>query len=276
MSLSNFLLRISRWIWPSRGVHQGCCISPHLFNLTGQIFANILEHNKEIDGITAHGIFLLLAQFADDTSLFLKSSEKEIKSVTESLNLAERNLGLKVNYEKTTIYRIGSLMRTKAEYYTQQKFCWDDPPVHTLGIIVDINVNRMIKMNMNPILEKAQGVLKTWNYPDLSLTGRVLVVNTFVESLCVYRFSVLPYLVHGDIYTELNKLIMNFIWRGKRAKINFNILKQPKDEGGLRLVDLRSKHIALLIQWLFVKDEFVQARYTRKLKNTIREWNMVL
>ena len=43
----------SHWICPQRGVHQGCLISPHLYNCCGQVFADLLQQNNQIDGITA-------------------------------------------------------------------------------------------------------------------------------------------------------------------------------------------------------------------------------
>ena len=101
---------ISDWMVPSSGLHQGCCISPHLFLLTGQVFAHLLETNENIHGIRAHNIMLLLSQFADDTNLFLEATSNVINAVTDSLTIAKSNLGLKVNNEKTTLYRIGLLV----------------------------------------------------------------------------------------------------------------------------------------------------------------------
>ena len=262
----------SRWITATRGVHQGCCISPHIFILTGQVFAHILEHNDHIDGITAHGIFLLLSQFADDTSLFLKANRNELNSVIDSLALAERNLGLKVNYDKTTIYRIGSSQHTIARLYTQKNFVWDDPPIQTLGITVDTDWNNMAQLNINPVIQKARETLTTWNATNLTLTGRVLVVNTFVEFLCVYPFTVLPY-IPQNMLQQLHEIIWKFIWKNKRPKIRFDVLKQLKNHGGLRLVDLESKHIALLIQAQFNcrKDAFLNKAMMNFLDTPLKD-----
>ena len=124
---------ISDWFYPSRGVHQGCCISPHIFNLTGQIFANILHNNDQIDAVMVNGIFMLMVQFADDTSLFLKANERSVRETTRSLVLAEQHLGLRINYQKTVMYRIGSLIHTNAKYYTTAEYHWNDPPDSNVG-----------------------------------------------------------------------------------------------------------------------------------------------
>ena len=94
---------------PSSGLHQGCCISPHLFNLTGQIFANLFESNADVEGVVIHDLLNLLSQFADDTNLFLQANQQTLDAVIKTLNVAQKNLGLKTNYEKTSINRVGSV-----------------------------------------------------------------------------------------------------------------------------------------------------------------------
>ena len=242
---------ISNWITPLRGLHQGCCISPHLFNCCGQVFSDLLTKNAKITGIVARDILNLLAQFADDTSLFLHGDDDNLMQVSNTLTYAYRNLGLKVNNEKTTIYRIGSLKNTNAKYYTQAAYAWDDPPVSTLGILVSTDMKEMARINLDPLVTNIQNTLKLWEQRDLTLSGRVLIVNTLIESKLVYRLSVLGQL-NQDWIANFQKIILTYIWKGKRAKINFNVLSAPKHQGGLRLCDILAKHRALLCQWIFI------------------------
>ena len=252
---------ISRWFKPTRGVHQGCNISPHLFNCCGQVFSDLFYQNDKIDGYAVEDIIYLLSQFADDTSMFLKASSENLDEVTKTLQIAETQLGLKVNYNKTTIYRTGSLHNTNARYYSQRNFAWSDLPIYTLGVHITNNYKDMVTLNVLPCIEKARSVLNMWFHKDLTLTGRVLVANTLVESLFVYRFGVIP-TIPQDILNAAQNDIWSFIWKGKRAKINFNILKQSKSNGGLRLVDLQAKHISISLQWIF--------KINNKLANEIR------
>ena len=78
--------------------------------------------------------------------------------------------------------------------------------------------------------------------------GRILIVNTLIESLFVYSFSVLPY-VDQQILKNLQKTIMQFVWKGKSPKIAFQVLQSAKSQEGLRLVDLGLKHTAQKAQW---------------------------
>ena len=236
---------------PGRGLHQGCCISPHLFNCCGQVFADLLSNNTNIKGIVAQGIRNLLAQFADDTSLFLHADEQNMKHVSDTLTYAYRNLGLKVNAEKTVIYRIGTIRGSNAKYYTQAAYAWDDPPIKTLGIEITTDVMDLTQINMIPVLKSIRETLHCWQQRQLTLTGRVLVINTLVESKLVYRLSILPFLDNKWV-EEFQQCIISYVWQGKRPKINFGTLTAPKSQGGLRLCDVNAKHKALLCQWIFV------------------------
>ena len=243
---------VSKWINPTRGLHQGCCISPHLMLITGQLFADMFEENKEIKGIELQNIINLLSQFADDTNVYLDANTN-FAAVTQTLQKAERNLGLKVNYDKTVLYRIGSLQHAQAERYVQETYTWGEPPITTLGVDVINDPIEMAVANMQPLIGKVESVLNAWKHRNLTLMGWVLVVNTLVESLFVYKMSVLSHM-DDSILNQIQQIIWTYIWQGKHAKINFSLLRRPKDHGGLCLVDLRSKHQALLIQWIFNVD----------------------
>ena len=118
----------------------------------------------------------------------------------------------------------------------------------------------MCELNINPLIERVKNTLLLWSKRPLTLLGKVLIVNSLIESLMVYRFSMTPVLNETKV-SQIQSQIMNFIWNGKRPKISFEILKAPKEQGGLRLVDLHAKHCEMLAQWVFLieNDKFLTA-----------------
>ena len=82
--------------------------------------AILIKNNPHITGIkmSRNAAAQVITQFADDTGLFLTYTEKCINEVLSTLALIESNTGLKVSYEKTCVYHIGSLKNTNAKYYT--------------------------------------------------------------------------------------------------------------------------------------------------------------
>ena len=178
---------------------------------------------------------------------FFMADQDSLAANTNSIDCAEHNLGLKVNYDKTTIYRIGPLKNLMAKLYTTKMYGWDGPPITVLGLQVDTNTLVMANANIGPLMQKAEAKPTLWKKRPLTLTGRVLIANTLIESLFVYRFSVLPVLPSEKI-DSLHRTVWNFVWQGKRPKMHFELLSAPKEQGGLCLIDFRAKHQSLLIQ----------------------------
>ena len=120
-----------------RGVNQGCNHSPFCYNVCGAIMAQLIKNNPEIQGIKMHnGVSNVITQFANDTGLFLMYSENCVNAVLSTLMNVELNTGLKVSYEKTKIYRVGSLKNSSAKCYTIKPIIWSDGDIDLLGITI--------------------------------------------------------------------------------------------------------------------------------------------
>ena len=88
----------------SRSVNQGCNISLSIYLLVGEILAWRLRNNTSIKGIKIGETEILLSQFADDMDLYLPFEKVVLNAVIQEFSHIEMNTGLKVSYEKTTMY----------------------------------------------------------------------------------------------------------------------------------------------------------------------------
>ena len=94
------------WFQIGKGVHQGCILSPGLFNL----YAECIMANARLDeaqaGIRIAGRNINNLRYADDTSLMAKS-EEELKSLMIKVKEESKKAGLKLNIQKTKIMASG-------------------------------------------------------------------------------------------------------------------------------------------------------------------------
>ena len=90
------------WFQIGKGVHQGCILSPCLFNLYAEnIMRNTgLEEAQARIKIARRNINNF--RYADDTTLMTKS-EEELKSLLVKLKEESEKAGLKLNIQKTKI-----------------------------------------------------------------------------------------------------------------------------------------------------------------------------
>ena len=239
----------SEWFSPTRGLRQGCPMSPYLFLLCGEIFANLVRNSQKIKGIPILDTEARISQFADDTSLFSLYDKTSLDGIIEIFGIIEENMGLRVNYDKTNIYRIGSIRNSNAKLYTQKNFKWESKPINVLGVDISHQTNVVISKNYDKVLNNIKEVVSLWENRHLSLIGKILVVNTLMGSHFVYKLSALQG-PHEDQIKAFNELILKYIWNGKRPKINKDILTGKKEQGGLKLVDIEKKDMALKIQWV--------------------------
>ena len=65
---------------------------------------------------------------------------------------------------------------------------------------------------------------------DLSLMEKIQVINAPIGSIFMYKMTVLPNVPDKMIH-EVESIIKDFIWNGKRAKIKFEYSKQIKVMG---------------------------------------------
>ena len=240
---------LSNFFDKSRGVNQGCPISPSLFLCAGELLANKIRNNLKIKGIKIGAIEYLLSQFADDTDLYLPFDSQVINAVLDTFSYIQQNIGLTISYDKTVLYRIGSIAFSDAKVYTLFPIKWTNDPINTLG--VDLLNRDELSRNFEKCLLKIRSVSNMWYYRNMTLTGKILIVNTLMSSIFTYKMQSIDVVPQG-LYAEYDKIVENFLWKGCRSKINLRTLQATKINGGGGLINLESQHQALLMKWMVI------------------------
>ena len=173
----------SPWFTPTRGFFQGNPVGPFVFNILVEVLAINLRRNKDIKGVKIGSITHLLSQFADDLSLFMQFDTKSWQATMHEFSHFEQISGMLVNYDKMTVYRMGSIHGSNAKFYSAKKIKWTNNPVNLLGYWLSTNETETYDLNFKPLLQKAENITRMWCHRDLSLFGRILVLNTLVASL---------------------------------------------------------------------------------------------
>jgi len=120
---------------------------------------------------------------------------------------------------------------------------WKDRTDEPFGFIFQKNLSTLLvsffsysqasanTLNFGEIILNLEKTLNTWQRRNLTLYGEINIVKTLGISKLIYSASVLP--VPDHYIQEINKLIFNFIWRGKPPKIKRNTIIVEKKGGGL-------------------------------------------
>ena len=153
---------LSSFFGLSRGVRQGCPLSPLLYVLEVlYVLAVNIRCNPRISGLCLPGAVPLspISQYADDTSLIL-TSDDAIVAVFETYALFEQASGSKLN-----VCRVDPPVALD----------WSSSKLKVLGVF--IGVGDLEAENWRPRIDAVERVLNSWRSRSLSFRGKALVVK---------------------------------------------------------------------------------------------------
>ena len=82
---------------------------------------------------------------------------------------------------------------------------------------------KSVDKNFAHRLRAIHNTLKQWSRRKLSLKGKITIINALALSLIVNPASVLYTPI--NVLEEINKLLFDFLWDGKRPKIASKIME---------------------------------------------------
>ena len=236
----------SDYFWRSRGLRQGCPLSPLLYVISIEVFAANLRSHPDIIGLQLPGSSSFLptvALYADDTSVIV-NSESAIQATFSVYELFERGSGAKLNFSKCE-----GLLLCPWRFlsrFPSVNISWSSTKIKILGVF--IGPGDLSEDNSRPRLDAVSRCLNSWRSCALSLAGRALVVNALALSRVWYVASVIH--MPEWVRSELRRTVFNFIWAGKRELVARRVMYHPKSRGDFSVVSVDFKISALLIQWV--------------------------
>ena len=105
------------WFQIGKGVHQGCILSPCLFNFYAEYIIRNAGLEEAQAGIKISGRNINNLRCVDDTTL-LAETEEELKSLLMKVKEEIQTVGLKLNIQKTKIMASGPTTSWEIDWET--------------------------------------------------------------------------------------------------------------------------------------------------------------
>ncbi|KAL4312348.1 hypothetical protein GQ457_01G050470 [Hibiscus cannabinus] len=243
----------------SRGLRQGCSLSPMLFNIVGEALNRLLSKAVESGLFSGFVIgkgdgqtMVSHLQFADDLMIFCEASLEQVLNVKRVLRVFELASGLQLNLKKSMIFGINVAEEDLSHWADLVGCDVGHFPTSYLGL--PLGHRRNSAALWDPIVEKFNGRLASWKSATLSFGGRLVLLKSVLSSLPIYFMSIFRMPV--AVYQKLSSIMANFLWGGSLDRRRIHWVKWsdvclPIDNGGLGIVDLNIQNRALLGKWIW-------------------------
>lgn len=182
---------------------------------------------------------------------------KYIGSINEAMGKIQKyckGSGAKIYIEKTVVMRIGKAEQLSGYFNFKEEV----ENMKILGIRIGKDEKKTRDIIWDEIVGGMERKLTFWKQRVLNLRGKILVVNALMLSKIWYALEVTSLPIW--VYKRLKKSILNFIWEGKPAKIAYDTMIGPVEEGGLGLLDpgIQMKSLRVKIMKKFLNRDFKQ------------------
>ena len=233
---------------PTRATRQGCCISPMIFNIIVELLGLGIRQNVNIKGVHLNKQETKAGQYADDLWATLLANENNVNETLKEIESFGNFSGLRLNYDKCAILKMGPFKDTDAQFYTLKQLYWSPGPIRILGIEIHTNPESRCTFNFYNVLDKVQKIIGAWTHRNITVMGKITVVNSLIHTLFVHKLLSLETPPEA-FFVKYKKTILDFIWDDKPAKIAYEKLIQNYGKMGLKLTDLPSKDTSLKAAW---------------------------
>ena len=109
----------TNWFQIEKGVHQGCILSPCLFNLHAEYIVQNAGLEEVQAGIKIAGRNIHNFRYADDTTL-MAESKQELTNVLMKVKEESEKVGLKLNIQKSKIMASGPITSWQIDRETME------------------------------------------------------------------------------------------------------------------------------------------------------------
>ena len=174
------------WFQIGTGVHQGCILSPCLFNLHAEYIMRNAGLEETQAGIKIARRNINNLRYADDTTLKAES-EEELKSLLMKVKVESEKVGLKLNIQKTMIMASGPITSWEIDGETVETV--SDFIFWGSKITVDGDFSNEIKRRLllgREVMTNLDSILKS---RGITFPTKVCLVKAMVFPVVVYRYE---------------------------------------------------------------------------------------
>ena len=244
---------LSESIHPSRGVAQGCGISPLFFILGMEVLALAIRNCSDIKGISCGNTVKKVSMLADDSLLALQWDNRSFAAVTNILKNFQVVSNLAINESKSLIVPIGhnpwdrTPLDQTAGFPILQGALFEHLGVWFSTTRVKGRIEHMIPQ-WDSELNKIKAAIELRDNRHHTLLDRVLTVKSLLVSKLVYKFKSMDS-PPTKWLNNLQSILIKYIWSRGPHHMTASKTFLPIEQGGLNMINVHWQEKSLKLAW---------------------------
>ncbi|KAK3219557.1 hypothetical protein Dsin_013527 [Dipteronia sinensis] len=199
--------------WKMEKVDEGLYLLSGLIGVVVEGLSSLLRKAHGLGMISGisfghNEVHVSHVQFADDTILFLKPRMDYLLNAKRILRCFELASGLKINFHKSCIVRIGDRVVNGEVWAASFQCMGGSLPINYLGL--PLRARPCALAFWKNLIRRLEACLAPWKRKFLTKSGRLVLIKSILSSIPNYFLSIFK--ISSGVANNIEKLQRSFFW----------------------------------------------------------------